>query len=118
MINRIQRTPIMHRLVEYQGVIYCGGVIADDTEKSMAGQTREILAKLDALLAAAGTSKANLLSAQIYITNMRKKGEMNEAWVAWLDENDLPARATIGVADLGPGILVEIVVTAAVSMPA
>lgn len=113
MVERAFRTPIMHRVVKHQGVIHFGGVIADDTRKSMGGQTREILAKLDGLLAEAGSSKARLLSAQIYITDMTKKAEMNEAWVEWLDPADLPTRATIGVADLGPGTLVEIVITAA-----
>lgn len=104
----------MHRMVEHQGVIYFGGVIGDDTTLSMGGQTREILTKLETMLEEAGSSKAKLLSAQIFITDMRMKSEMNEAWVAWLDAKDLPARATIGVSDLGPGTLVEIVITAAV----
>ena len=113
MITRTHQTPIMHRMVEHQGVIYFGGVIADDTGQSMGGQTREILAKLETLLQEGGSSKARLLSAQIFLTDMRMKSEMNEAWVAWLEGKDLPTRATICVSDLGSGVLVEIVLTAA-----
>lgn len=114
MTKRIEKTPIMHRVVVHNGIAFLGGIIADDVSVSMGGQTAQICAKLDKVLALAGTDKTKLLSAQLFITDMKQKDEMNAAWLAWLDGNDLPARATIGVADLGkPEILIEVVVTAA-----
>lgn len=114
MIDRQNRTPIMHRYVEYNGTIHFGGIIADDVSASMKEQVEQICRKLDELLAHAGTDKTKLLSAMLYVTDMNRKSEMNEAWAAWIAPEHLPARATIGVADLGsPEVLIEIVVTAA-----
>ncbi|NYZ13973.1 RidA family protein [Azospirillum sp. RWY-5-1] len=114
MVKRIEKTKIMHRAVEHNGIVFLGGIIADDVTVGMQDQTRQICRKLDAVLAMAGTDRTRLLSAQLFITNMAAKDEMNAAWLEWLDGDDLPARATIGVADLGdPKILIEVVVTAA-----
>lgn len=114
MIQRLNKTPIMHRSVVHQGVAYLGGVIADDLSKDIKGQTQEVCAKLDKLLAEAGSNRKSLLSATIYITDMSMKQGMNEAWTEWLESGDLPSRATIGISDLGQGVLIEVVVTAAV----
>ena len=67
---------------------------------------------LDANLAEAGTGKSKLLSATVYITDMARKPEMNEAWMAWVDQANPPQRACIGAA-LEGGDLIEIVAVAA-----
>lgn len=111
-MERGDRTSIMHRYVKSGGVVYISGSIADDLTLPMKGQTEQITRKLDRLLAMAGSRKENLLTAQIFVTDMSAKAEMNEAWCDWLAPDDLPTRATIGVADLGPGVLIEIIVSA------
>ena len=109
MIKRHKKARIMHAAVEHNGILYIGGHAAHDLDKGMGDQTREICDKLDALLAECGSDKNHLLQARIYITDMSKKEEMNAAWLEWLGGEDLPARATIGVADLGdPRRLIEI----------
>ncbi len=113
MIKRHGKTPIMHRVVEHQGVLYVGGITADDRSVAMKGQTEQILSKIGKILEQYGSSKADVLAATLYITDMAQKDAMNEAWTAWFGAADLPTRATIGVADLGPNTLIEIVVTAA-----
>jgi enamine deaminase RidA (YjgF/YER057c/UK114 family) len=114
MVKRIEKTPIMHRAVEHSGIVFLGGIIADDVTGDLGAQTADICRKLDVVLAQAGTDRTKLLSAMLYVTDMSQKGAMNDAWLSWLDGKDLPARATIGVADLGkPEILIEVVVTAA-----
>ena len=113
-IQRNQKTPIMHRSVVHNGVAYFGGVIAGDCSVGMKDQTRQVTDRLDELLASAGTDKTRILSAMLYITDMGMKGEMNEAWTSWLAEENLPVRATIGVANLGENVFIEVVITAAV----
>lgn len=113
MVNRILETPIMHRIVEHNGTVYLGGLIADDLTQTMGGQTAQICEKLDELLAEAGTDKTKLLSAMLYVTDMSQKAEMNASWTSWIAAADRPTRATIGVADLGKNVLIEVVVTAA-----
>ena len=112
MTQRYLQTPIMHRVVEHNGIVYVGGTTCDDESLDMAGQTREILAKLDKYLAEAGTDKTKLLSATIFVTDLNKKPEMDKVWKEWIDPSLLPSRATVGVADLGDTTLIEIVVTA------
>lgn len=113
MITRTNKTPIMHRSVEHNGAVYFGGVIADDLTASMYGQTADVTRKLDGYLADAGIDKSRVLAATLYLTDLNQKAEMNRAWNEWLASENLPARATLGVADLGPNVLIEVVITAA-----
>jgi enamine deaminase RidA (YjgF/YER057c/UK114 family) len=112
MVQRSLQTPIMHRVVEHNGIVYVGGTTCDDESLDMAGQTREILAKLDRYLAEAGTDKSKLLTASIFVTDLGKKPEMDAVWKEWLSPESLPTRATVGVADLGGDTIIEIVVSA------
>jgi len=113
MIKRSGQSEILHDVVEHNGVLYLAGVVADDTSLDMAGQARQVFAEIDRLLTAHGSSRERLLSALIFITDMQHKPAMNKAWQEWLSPAHLPARATIGINDLGPGVLIEVVVTAA-----
>jgi enamine deaminase RidA (YjgF/YER057c/UK114 family) len=93
-------------------VVYLSGVVADDKSLPMKGQTEQVLRKIDAVLAAAGTDKSRILSSTVYLADIKLKDDMNEAWMAWVDKKNLPARAAVGV-NLTPGTLVEIMVCAA-----
>lgn len=114
MINRHGPTAIMHRVVRHGDTLYLGGIIAPDLSQGIGGQTTQILDRIATLLAEAGSDKSSILAATIYITDMSLKAEMNAAWTGWFAPQDLPTRATIGVSDLGPDTLLEVVVTAAV----
>lgn len=113
MIKRSGNYEVLHEVVEHNGVLHFSGVVSEDTSLDMAGQTEDVLKQIDQLLKAHGSSRDHLLSALIFITDMKKKPDMNKVWTRWLAPAHLPTRATIGVNDLGKGILIEIVVTAA-----
>jgi enamine deaminase RidA (YjgF/YER057c/UK114 family) len=93
-------------------MVYLSGVVADDKSLPMKGQTEQVLRKIDAVLAKAGTSKSRILSATVYMADAGLKDEMNEAWMAWVDRSNLPTRTAVGAA-LTPGTMVEITVCAA-----
>lgn len=113
-IIRHRKHKIMHGAVEHNGVIYFGGHAASDITKGMAEQTRDVCAKLDTFLTELGTDKTRILAARIYLSDMSRKDEMNEAWLEWIPADALPSRATIGVASLGdPNRLIEVIITAA-----
>lgn len=112
MINRYIRTPIMHRVVEANGFVFLGGIVADDHSLDMKGQTQQVLDKLGKYLEEAGTDKSKVVSATVYVSDLNLKDPMNEVWTNWFDAEHLPGRATLGVADLGPNVLLELVVTA------
>lgn len=111
MINRRIRTPIMHRAVEANGLVFIGGTVADDTSLSMGEQTRNILGKIAGYLEEAGSDVTKVVSASIFVTDLTRKKEMDLVWTEFFGEH-LPARATVGVADLGGGASIEVVVTA------
>jgi enamine deaminase RidA (YjgF/YER057c/UK114 family) len=99
--------------VVHGNTVYLAGQVAADTSADVAGQTRQILASIDRLLAAAGTDKKHLLSATIYLADMSTFGEMNSVWDAWVVPGHTPARATVGAPLAAPQYRVEIVVVAA-----
>jgi 2-iminobutanoate/2-iminopropanoate deaminase len=103
----------LSRTVEYNGVVYVAGLTADNRAGSMKEQTNEILRKIDAALKKAGTDKSRLLTTTVYVSDMSKKEEMNEAWIAWIDPSNPPTRATVGTVLGTPDTLVEIVCSAA-----
>jgi enamine deaminase RidA (YjgF/YER057c/UK114 family) len=79
----------------------------------MTAQTEEILRKIDAVLKLAGSDKSRLLSAMVYVTDMRLKPQMDEAWTAWIEPQHTPARACVETRLGTPDTLVEIMVVAA-----
>jgi enamine deaminase RidA (YjgF/YER057c/UK114 family) len=112
-ITRRHTDSRLARVVTHSGVAYLSGLTAQDRNVSMKVQTEQVLRKIDALLEEIGTSKSRLLSATIWIADMQQKSAMDEAWIAWVDPKNPPARATVR-ADLGTkDTLVEIMVTAA-----
>jgi enamine deaminase RidA (YjgF/YER057c/UK114 family) len=98
--------------VVHGDTVYLSGVVADDKSLPMKGQTEQVLRKVDAVLASAGTNKSRILSATVYMADASLKDEMNAAWMAWVDRSNLPARTAVGAA-LTPGTMVEITVCAA-----
>jgi len=112
-ITRHQSDARLSRAVIHNGVVYLAGTTADNRGASSKGQTEEILAKIDALLKLSGTNKSRLLSAVVYVADMRVKPGMDEAWMAWIDPANPPARATVETRLGSADTLVEIMVTAA-----
>jgi enamine deaminase RidA (YjgF/YER057c/UK114 family) len=105
--------PRMSQAVEHNNTVYLAGQVADDPSEDTAGQTRQILAKIDSLLAECGSDKSKLLWAQLWVTDMRNFAAMNEVWDAWIDPANPPVRAGLCSALAAPIYLVEIMVIAA-----
>lgn len=97
----------------HNSTVYLAGQIAEDTSADIAGQTREVLAHVDRLLAEASSDKTCILSTQIYISDMALFPAMNEEWDAWVPQGHTPPRATVEAKLANPACLVEIVVVAA-----
>ena len=114
-IRRINPGPRFSGAVVHGETVYGAGQTASDRSVGPRGQTEQVLQKIDALLGSAGTDKSRLLSATVYLSDMRYFEEMNTAWEAWADKTNLPTRATVEARLAAPQILVEIVVIAALS---
>ncbi len=112
----IQRHNVGKRLSEivvHNNTVYLAGEVPDDTSADITTQTRQVLAKIERLLAQVGSDKAKLLSAQIFIADMADFAGMNAAWEAWVAPGQTPARATIEAKLANPGYKVEIMCVAA-----
>lgn len=112
----IKRLHVGKRLSEaaiHMGTVYLAGQIAGDTTQDIVGQTREVLGHVDRLLNDAGSSKAHILSCQIFISDMANFPGMNEVWDAWVVPGHTPPRATVEAKLANPACLVEVVVVAA-----
>ena len=107
----------MSKIVIHNDTIYLCGQVAKDSDAGITEQTRTMLEKVDDLLGQAGSDRKHILSATIYIKEMKYFAEMNEVWDAWVIEGDSPARACIETSLARPELLVEISVIAAVIKP-
>jgi enamine deaminase RidA (YjgF/YER057c/UK114 family) len=112
----IQRFDVGARLSEmtvHNGVCYLAGQVPADATQDIGGQTRQVLAAIDALLARAGTDKTRLLMVQIFIKDLAEFPAMNAVWDAWVPAGHAPPRATVQAALARPEWKIEIVATAA-----
>ena len=112
-IKRVETKPRMSRIVIHNGIAYLCGQVAKDADKGITEQTETMLEKVTALLEQAGSDKEHLLSATIYIKDMKDFAKMNEVWDNWVPEGYAPARACVEAAMARPQLLVEISVIAA-----
>ena len=112
----VQRFDVGARLSEmavHNGVCYLAGQVAGDATEGVEGQTRQVLAAIDALLARAGTDKTRVLRAEIFLADIADFPSMNAVWDTWVVAGHTPARATVQAVLARPAWKVEIVVTAA-----
>ena len=110
-IRRIDVGPRMSDIVIHNNTVYLAGQVGEGA--TVAEQTRDILAQVDAALATAGTNKSKILQTIIWLDDMANFAEMNAAWDAWVDPANTPARATGEAKLAAPKYKVEIIVTAA-----
>ena len=111
-IKRFETGPRMSQAVVHNDTVYLAGQVVKGG--SVKDQTTAILKQIDSLLAAAGTDKSKLLSANIWLTDMSKFSEMNAVWEAWVSKGNTPARATVESKLAAPDYLVEIACIAAI----
>lgn len=107
-IRRIAEEQRLSGAVVSGGLVWLAGQVADDASLDAEGQTADILAQIDALLAEAGTDKRALISVTVVLADIRDAPAMNRAWDAWFDPAHKPARMTIEAALVDPAWKVEI----------
>src|SRR5438105_12499266 len=97
MINRFPGlTPTRSRAVTHDDLVLTVAVAPDPVTPSMYEQSVKALARIDESLALCGSHKSKILSAIVYITDMKRKSEMNRAWDEWVEKAAPPMRAGIG----------------------
>lgn len=112
-ITRVGTTARMSKIVRHNGVIYLCGQVCDNSDEPAGAQTENMLAKVDALLESVGSDRKHILSATIYLRDMKDFSEMNQVWDGWIPEGHAPARACVEARMAREDLLVEISVIAA-----
>ena len=114
MIKYYQSGPRMSQAVAYGGMVHIAGQVANDRKAGIEGQTRDVLAKIEALLAEAGTNKSKLVAVNIFLPQICDFERMNRIYDAWVDPERLPARACVEARLADPDLRIEITAVAAV----
>nr|WP_157283468.1 RidA family protein [Bradyrhizobium yuanmingense] len=104
---------LLHEIVEHNGVLYLGGIVPEDAGLDMAGQAEDVLRQLKTLLEGAGSDLSCVLQVAIFLADLTEKAAFNQVWKRYFTAEHLPARAAIGVTDLGPGVKLELTAIAA-----
>jgi enamine deaminase RidA (YjgF/YER057c/UK114 family) len=112
-IVRIDQNARRSRASVYGDLVFLAGQVADDKDGDIAEQTREALAKVDDMLARAGTDKSRLLSVQIWLKTMDDFAAMNAVYDAWVVPGDTPTRCCGKVELADPAYRIEVVGIAA-----
>jgi enamine deaminase RidA (YjgF/YER057c/UK114 family) len=112
-IKRINPGKRLSEAVVHGNTVYLAGEVPDDGTKDIGGQTAEVLAKIDKLLASVGSDKSKLISAQIFLPSMSDFAGMNAVWEKWVVPGQTPARATVEAKLANPAYKVEIMCVAA-----
>ncbi|MBP2300622.1 RidA family protein [Azospirillum picis] len=113
MIKRFQTGPRMSQAVVCQGMVHIAGQVADNRTGSIQEQTRDVLAKIDALLKEAGTDKSKLVAVNVFLPHITDFDAMNEVYDAWIDPANPPARACTEARLADPNLRVEMTALAA-----
>jgi enamine deaminase RidA (YjgF/YER057c/UK114 family) len=112
MITRYESNNRLSKAVVANGFVFLSGITAEDVSGDIEAQTKSVLKQIDAYLAQAGTSKTQLVSANIWLSSIADAPGMNKVWESWIGRDNTPARATVESKLATPAILVEIMVQA------
>jgi enamine deaminase RidA (YjgF/YER057c/UK114 family) len=112
-IKRIDPGTRLSQAVVHGDTVYVAGQVAADTGADCAGQTRQILNQIDALLAQGGSDRSRILWANVWLADMADYAAMNGEWESWIPKGQTPARATVEAKLALPQFKVEIACVAA-----
>lgn len=112
-IQRLHVGPRLSQVAIHGDTVYTAGIVADDANVDVAGQTGQILDKIDRYLKEAGTDKTRILTATIWLASIKDFAEMNSVWDMWVPKGNTPARACVESKLAAPQYKVEIRVIAA-----
>ena len=105
----------LSEIAVFNGTVYLAGQVPDDATQDIRGQTAQVLAMVDRLLAEVGTDRAHILMCQIFLADLSDYEGMNEVWDDWVAPGDAPPRATVQARLARPEWRIEVVVTAAIA---
>jgi len=113
MMKHYQVGPRMAQAVTYNGAVHIAGQVAENRKAGIEDETRDVFAKIEALLAEAGTSKSKLVAVNIFLPHITDFEAMNRVYDAWIDPQKPPARACVEARLADTDLRIEITAIAA-----
>ncbi len=110
-IKRHHTNDRMSQIVEFPmsgSMVVLAGQVSRDPLLDIQGQTADILERIDALLAEAGTDKSSVTHAYVWLKDAADFDAMNGVWDTWAAGGSAPARACVQAPLADPRLLVEI----------
>jgi enamine deaminase RidA (YjgF/YER057c/UK114 family) len=112
-VRRIDPGPRLSEATIHDDRMYLSGMIAKDTSQNIIGQTKQVLAEIDALLEKGGSHRTKILSALVFLADKNDLAAVNAVWDDWIVAKASPARATVQARLRDPNAKIEIMVVAA-----
>ena len=101
--------------VIHGNTVYLAGHVPEESKgQDISAQTQDVLNQIDETLHDCGTDKTKILSATIYLADMKNFAGMNAVWDQWVAQGHTPARATVEAKLASPDYAIEIVMIAAI----
>lgn len=101
--------------VIHGNTVYLAGHVPEESKgQDISAQTQDVLNQIDETLHDCGTDKTKILSATIYLADMKNFAGMNAVWDQWVAQGHTPARATVEAKLASPDYAIEIVMVAAI----
>lgn len=113
-IVRHDRGKRFSKVVVHNGIAYFSGIASQNRAGDIAAQTSDVLKAADALLTKIGASKSHILTAAVWLSDIREFDGMNAIWEEWIDQDHPPARATVEAKLAHPDLRVEVQFSVAV----
>ncbi len=113
-IKRIDQNQRRSRALVHNGIVYTAGHVPDDMTLDVAGQAKQVLAKLERIIKEAGSDKNRVLTAQVWLRTMDDFAAFNAVWDSWVVPGSTPTRSCGKVEMNNPNCRVEIVLIGAV----
>lgn len=112
-IRKIGGSSRFSAIAVHNGQVHLAGQVSRLTDGDIEAQSRDVFAKVDALLAEAGSGRDGLISVQIWLADMADYAGMNAVWDEWVSSITPPTRVCVEARMAQPHYRIEVLAIAA-----
>ncbi|MFW8634739.1 RidA family protein [Cribrihabitans pelagius] len=112
-LTKIGGSPRFSAIAIHNGQVHLAGQVSQLKDGGIEAQSRDVFAKIDALLAEAGSSRDDLISVQIWLADMADYDGMNAVWDDWVSAVTPPTRVCVEARMAQPHYRIEALAIAA-----
>jgi enamine deaminase RidA (YjgF/YER057c/UK114 family) len=117
-LRKIGGTARFSAIASHGGQVHLAGQVSQLKDGDIIAQSDDVFAKVDALLAEAGTDRGQIISVQVWLSDMDDYAGFNQAWDSWVSGIAPPTRVCVEARLAQPYYKVELLVVAAAPVEA